>query len=50
MQENYIVAGVALGDHQLDRGKKMFMSWALNGYTENDAAMVGTDCGISLHL
>lgn len=50
MQENYIIVGVALGDHQLDWGKKMFMSWALNGYTENDAAMVGTDLGISLNL
>ena len=27
----------------------MIMSWALNGYMENDAAMVGTDVGISLH-
>lgn len=49
MQENYVVVGVAFGDHQLDRGKKMCMFWALNGYLENDAAMVGTDVGILLY-
>lgn len=49
MQENYIIVGEFLVTVSWTEERKCW-SWALNGYTENGAAMVGADVGISLHL